>query len=398
MRDGQVENENSWVGLVVDLDESNPIENITDLSLPVSVRVAKTVDEAFLELDSGAVLVMAVAADKITSELDLLLKKFKDKVACIPEFQMVVCDAPGPRLLVSVFEYGIEKICGRPSFPVEFSQLAEEAFQLINDKESSESQSIRLSQAIKNADQQEIASLSEEIESNANVDFRAAFARGRAMEATGKYAKAAESYSHAQGMNKLFRPSSMGLGETLLITGKAQEALEIFNKLDRANPRDINRKINMIYSHTELGNTEEAAKLLEYAQEISPDHPRITEAKVHLLLTDGKIKEAFALLDDIQDAGPFLAAKLNDLGIKLSKNGKGKSALALYKKAHVIVRSELKYKISMNAALACRRLGSYDLALKYLNRCEVEFGSSFEKLDKIRAAVNSALGKQKKSA
>ena len=66
---------------------------------------------------------------------------------------------------------------------------------------------------------------------------------------------------------------------------------------------------------------------------------------------------------------------------------KGKSALALYQKAHKIVRAELKYKISLNAALACRRLKEWDMALKYVARCEREFGATFPKLAKIRQAI-----------
>lgn len=75
---------------------------------------------------------------------------------------------------------------------------------------------------------------------------------------------------------------------------------------------------------------------------------------------------------------------------KLSQAGKGKSALALYTKAHKVVRPELRYKISMNAALACYRLADFDAALAWLDRCEKEYGSAYEKLVKIRKAVLAA--------
>jgi tetratricopeptide (TPR) repeat protein len=102
------------------------------------------------------------------------------------------------------------------------------------------------------------------------------------------------------------------------------------------------------------------------------------------------------MMDSLSDAGPMFAAKLNEVGVKLSQAGKAKSALVLYQKAHKIVRNELKYKLSMNAALACHRLGDYDLALKFLARCQKEYGSSFPKLEKIRGAVTSAKAQQAK--
>jgi tetratricopeptide (TPR) repeat protein len=101
----------------------------------------------------------------------------------------------------------------------------------------------------------------------------------------------------------------------------------------------------------------------------------LIETRAQICLGTGKIGEAFQLMDQMSEVGPFFAAKLNELGIRLSQAGKGKSALALYQKAHKIVRSELKYKISLNAALACRRLQEFDMALKYIIRCRKEYGS-----------------------
>jgi nucleotidyltransferase/DNA polymerase involved in DNA repair len=92
-------------------------------------------------------------------------------------------------------------------------------------------------------------------------------------------------------------------------------------------------------------------------------------------------------MDQMSGVGPFFAAKLNDLGIKLSQAGKGKSALALYQKAHRVVREDLRYKITLNAALACRRLQDFDMALKYVARCAKEYGSMFPKLVKIKETL-----------
>lgn len=61
--------------------------------------------------------------------------------------------------------------------------------------------------------------------------------------------------------------------------------------------------------------------------------------------------------------------------------------LSLYQKAHKIVRQDLKYKISLNAALACRRLGEFEMGLKYVARCAKEYGSMYPKLAKIKETL-----------
>ena len=129
---------------------------------------------------------------------------------------------------------------------------------------------------------------------------------------------------------------------------------------------------------------------------IAPNNPKIPEATAHMFLRAGKIQEAFVLMDKMSEVGPFFAAKLNEFGVKLSQSGKGKSALTFFKKVHGVVRQDLRYKISINAALACLRIGEFDKALEYVNRCEMEFGSPLEKAKKIRQSI--IRGKQKSSA
>ncbi len=224
----------------------------------------------------------------------------------------------------------------------------------------------------------------------AEYDYRIAYAKGKAAEATGDYNSAAAAYDQSRQMNKMFRPSSASLGESLLITGKVDDALEVFKTLEKTNPYDVERKANIAAAYIEKGDFASAQRYVEAAAKMAPGNSRVLEAQAQVLLCTGKVADAFKLMDNMSDVGPFFAAKLNELGIQLSQTGKGKSALALYQKAHKIVRPELRYKISMNAALACRRLREWDMALKYVARCEREYGSALPKLDKIKEAVIAA--------
>ena len=100
-----------------------------------------------------------------------------------------------------------------------------------------------------------------------------------------------------------------------------------------------------------------------------------------------KIDDALALMSTLDEIGPFFAAKLNEIGIKLSQEGHGDQAIQLYEKAHSVIHDSLKYKISMNLALAYRRSKELKKAYSYAERCEVEYGESFEKIEKVKTAL-----------
>ena len=70
----------------------------------------------------------------------------------------------------------------------------------------------------------------------------------------------------------------------------------------------------------------------------------------------------------------FYLQKINDVGIQLSADKQGDLALKLYDKAHPHVVRELRYKVSLNAAIAAYKNTRFDLAIKYANTCEKELG------------------------
>lgn len=354
------------------------------------VRFAAGKDEALQQLATSDVLVMAIFAKQNSPEVSDLLTAFQKHVGCIAEFQAIVCDDPEPKFIASVFEFGIEQFVAFGTWAEELAGVTRHALQLMSDPGSAEAKTVNLCRSIRSADQGAIQKAEAAIGDLAEYDYRAAFAKGKAYEATGEYSKAADVFANAAGMNSMFRPSSTCLGETLLVTGRVDEALAVFQKLEKTNPYNVERKANMAAAYVEKGEFEKAQMYVEAAAKLAPNSSKVLEARAQVLLCTGKIGDAFKLLDGMSDVGPFFAAKLNELGIQLSQAGKGKSALALYQKAHRIVRPELRYKISMNAALACRRLQAWDMALKFLARCEKEYGSTFPKLQKIRESIAAA--------
>jgi tetratricopeptide (TPR) repeat protein len=388
----------TWNCLLIDLtgNAALRLEQSNALGRPFAIplNIVGGIEEADIIMNTGTVGAMVVFSNQFDLDLETILRNFQEKVGCIPESQLIIIDDPAPRFIVSVFEFGIEQFASQDSWPAEVEDLCVRVNLALEDKESTEAKSLALSGAIRTGDQGKINELAADFEELSSSDYRAAYARGRAMEAAGQYNDALGEFSVASKLNKMFRPSETNRGQTLLLTGRTDEAIEVFQKLDRSNPRDLNRKASLAAAFIEKGDIEVAMRYVTEGEALSPAHPRLIETRAHIFLSTSKLAEAFQLMDQMSDIGPFFSAKLNELGIRLSQAGKGKTALALYQKAHKIVRSELKYKISLNAALACRRLEENEMALKYIGRCRKEYGGSFEKLDKIESSVKAAIMKK----
>jgi tetratricopeptide (TPR) repeat protein len=379
------------VCLLIDLTGSDLAttweEKIAATDIPFKVSFAATPDDAISLINTSMVAPLCVIARDMSPELKTILQAYQAAFGPMSDFQIIVNSDPSPQFMAAVFEFAVEQFVAEDSWLGDLAALARSVQEKLEDQESAEYKTMKLVMSVRSSDANQITEAKAALGDLASYDFRAAYASGKASEASGNYDEAIENYRNATGMNKLFRPVSTSLGEACLITGKVEEAIAIFQKLDRSNPADIDRKANLASAFIEKGDLETAAKYAAEAEKLSPGSSRVSEIKAQVLLCQGKIGDAFSLLDGMSDVGPFFAAKLNDLGIKLSQSGKGKSALSLYQKAHKIVRAELKYKISLNAALACRRLGEFDMALKYVTRCQREYGSMFPKLAKIKETL-----------
>lgn len=386
----------SWKVLIVEFASTDYRETYLDLlrknlsqNVTVEFMYTDSVDKAMEHIKNDLVATVVYIAKDSSSELINLIRFYHDHVGPLPDLQMIVCDDPSPQFTADVFEFGIEQFLSHKTFPLEFAELFAQIDVRLKDPDSPESKTIALQRSIRTGDKKKIQDATIALGDLPEYDYRAAFVRGKAAEASGNFEIAIESYRMAASMNKMYRPSSNSLGESLLMVGQLDEALEIFIQLDLTNPNDIERKTQIASAYVEKG---EFAKAKEYCDEVAridPNSSRIAEIGAQIFLCQGKLGEAFKLMDKMANVGPFFATKLNDLGVQLSHSGRDKNALALYQKAHKIVRPELKYKISMNAALACRKMRDYNTALKYVARCEKEHGATFPKIQKIKQTILS---------
>lgn len=384
--------------LLVDLDEDDLGENwqerVADFDIPLILSYA-TLDEVEPMLSTGSVVMMILfcADNSKSSESVSVLELYRTRVGPLAHFLGIVNSDPDPHFLTDVFEYGVENFISEENWPSEVAALSREVKRVLEDNDSSESKIIALSQSIYKGDQGGILKAEEDLGDAHEYDYLAAYSKANALQAIGKFNEAADAYRRSGSMNRYFRPADSRLGENLIVLGKLDEAIEVFEKLEKTNGRDAGRKASLASAYVEKGDLEKANELLDEAMKLNPDHPGIRETQAQILLANGKAGQAFKMMDELEEVGPFLAAKLNEMGIKLSQAGKGKKALALYQKAHKVVRRELKYKVSLNAALACYRLQEFNMALKYLLRTEKEYGKKLDKVEKIRKACKVGLMK-----
>ena len=384
--------------LIVDLEKDGiqqTVQELTEAPLGLTLSYA-TNDDVEPMLQTGGVIAIVVVCAAPCNEVFKILEAFKHASGVIPHFQAIVCDEPSPIFMTQVYEYGVENFFGRNRFAQSIQSFCAKVCELLNDENSSEAKCISLSQAMQRGDQAKLHESLHALDDMAKHDFLAAHSRGMALQALGKYSDAIAAFEHSKKLNKMFRPSVTGIGENLLVLGKTDEALSVFEQLEKLNKRSMDRKVNLAMVYIERKDLNSAKRYMLEAEALDPTNNRLEEIRTQLLLAQGKLKEAFDKMDNLHDVGPFFAAKLNEMGIKLSQAGKGKSALALYQKAHKIVRIELKYKISLNAALACYRLNDFTRALKYLQRSEKEYGEPLEKAVKIKKAI--AAQQRKKTA
>lgn len=344
-------------------------------------------------LETGTVVAMVLFAEQAKQEVGHCLSLFRKYVGPLPAFQAIVAEDPEPFLISQVFEYGVEECMTQVEWPLQLVDFTQRIADLIDDPSSIEAKALKLNWSIVYGDQGQILQSKEALGEAVNYDYVAAYAKANALQAVGQFGEAAEAFRASEKLNKTFRMASSGLGETLLVMGKVDEAIEILERLEKQNSLSVERKTSLATAYVEKGQKEKSDEMLRQAEGLAPGHPRILEARAEILLAEGKVGEAFKMMDNLQDVGPSFAAKLNEMGIKLSQQGKGKNALALYKKAHKIVRHELRYKISLNAALACYRLTDYQVALQYLARCEKEYGGPYEKVEKVRQAIKKVMTK-----
>ena len=156
----------------------------------------------------------------------------------------------------------------------------------------------------------------------------------------------------------------------------------------------LEKRIYFVYIYAELFKFEIAKEKLNELRGLVTRSVEL-ELQLYLLFSEEKIETALDLIEKVPQIGPVLFTKINSVGIKLSNEKKGDIALTIYKKIHNHVVKELKYKVSLNAAITAYKMTKFELAIKYANLCDKELGEKNDKAEKIRQVSLKYLKQQR---
>ncbi len=101
------------------------------------------------------------------------------------------------------------------------------------------------------------------------------FQLGMSLLAQKRYAEAATTFQHATTLKRDFGPAFFNLGFALAKSGKSREAIPAFQEAIRQSPEMIDAYILLADLHVQLGETSEAIRLANLAEQLNPADPRL---------------------------------------------------------------------------------------------------------------------------
>lgn len=371
-----------------ELQAANPeLKGITTFVL----RFSTTIQQFMKHLAAGESVGMLIIANQIQPEFAALVDAFYAKVGAFNDHIGVMSADPTPDFMASLYEYGIDYFVARETWLEDAQAIFDKIDQRLQDEKCSFFKSINLQKALVAKDKVDINVRVQSLIDESQYDFRAAMAIGKGYEAVGDLKKAISAFEQGKVLNRNYRPLLSDLGDALIADGQYDRGLMILKQLERTNPENTQRKAQLINAFVTKGDFVSAQAKVEELSIKKPGLQLINELQTHVYLASGQIEKALVAMDGMKNVGDEFAGKLNEHGIRFAKEGKGKSALMLYQKAHQIVRPDLKYKISLNGALACYRIKAFPTALKFIDRCEQEFGKPFPKSQKVKQMIVEAM-------
>jgi tetratricopeptide (TPR) repeat protein len=146
---------------------------------------------------------------------------------------------------------------------------------------------------------QQAIEMLEKVRQAGRADQRALGALAQAYEQAGENAKAAELYAElvSEGGNTV--PARRNLANNLLMAGRYDEALEQYQVLAGADPKNPENHLRLSQIYREKKRFEEARTSLQNAAALAPDSLEVKYNLVLLLESEGKSPEAIAAMEQL---------------------------------------------------------------------------------------------------
>lgn len=210
----------------------------------------------------------------------------------------------------------------------------------------------------------------------------------------GDYKTSRDLAIQAAGVNGYDAITLSLIGKVLIKLGEHEKAIQYLKKADSLSPNNMERICNIALEHAELGDNQDAQKLLSQLRKEAPNAIMVKEASVKSALKRGQHEEANAFLGNM-DSQASLITFWNNQGISYVKQGKINQGLKIYKQAlahlppgYSANRSFIRY----NLALAYAKASQFEKALLYLFvECSLPHSPVIKKVRSLYYKVNVAL-------
>ncbi len=353
------------------------------------LHFSKDHEDYVAQLASGRAIGVAIVADEFSGTVEEAVRIYTKYYGPYINQLAIICDEPSPQYIADLWDLGIENIFAKKSWEVELRGLCAKSALEIQHCPELYSKIREINLRIGKGESLENFIIDEEAAITAKFDFRTSFTLGRYYEATGKHEESAEFYARTRDLNVGFRPAQYNLIGAYKKIGNYSAMENVSHSLWQTNPENTLNAYRLGQAYLVNNKMDKALNILHDLN--TKDQKMANMFNVEILIKSASPEKVVEYLDSINEISDECASLLNEQGIKCAKEGKAKVALALYERAHRLVRSQTKYKVSYNAALACYRMRAFKYAIQFLNRCEFEYGSPFPKLKSLREKLEAVM-------
>jgi tetratricopeptide (TPR) repeat protein len=221
-------------------------------------------------------------------------------------------------------------------------------------------------------------------------------------EAMKDYSLAAESYRQALQLSPRNAEVKRAYAQNLLMAGKSDDSLPIFEELAESDPRDFDSRLRLSQIYRGTGDLKKARKALDQAKEISPENLEIQYTDVNLLVTEGKSDEAIAELKEILASTQRISYSageranrsifLERLGVMYRATEDYEQAVSTFKELGTL-DPDASARMASQIADTYRQSREFDKALEEIEAAHQKYPDD-EMVGTIRATVLADLGRE----
>ena len=201
-----------------------------------------------------------------------------------------------------------------------------------------------------------------------------------------RYDEALDVFRRAWAANPQNMKGILGQAETLLLTGKPEEAVKIIDAEVQKHPDNPDIKRELANLEVRTGHYDLALAHFQELAEKSKSSPRLHADLLFRIAVvqsqQGHVDKAIATLTQARDLVPDNALVLNQLALLLEQTGKHKEALGMYQK---VIQNDPNNAEALNnlAFLIAETGGNLDEALTLANRAKQRLPDLWEISDTI---------------